>query len=251
MPDKKLRVLFLCTGNSARSLMAEALLRHHGGERFEVLSAGTDPQGVDPRTLAALAAAGVNSAGLRSKAMDTYAGQPFDFVIALCDKAWQRCPSWPGSGHVLDWGFTDPKSDPDPRAFSRMLSAIAERIRLFIEVNSKARPLYSELTAENFYKCLADELRLKTLMLIARHDELCVCDLTDALAQSQPKVSRHLAQLRKAGVLSDRRQGQWVYYRLHPAMPAWMHDVITLTSDANPALIRDCEQRLHQRPCNN
>ena len=249
MAQQKLRVLFLCTGNSARSQMAEALLRHHGNQRFDAFSAGTHPEGVDPRTIETLSTAGISSAGLTSKAIETYQGQHFDFVIALCDNAHQRCPYWPGSGHVLDWGFSDPKADPNPGGFARALSAIEERIRLFIEVNSKARQLYSPLTAAGFYKSLSDDLRLKLLLLIERSHELCVCDLTEALGETQPKVSRHLAQLRKAGVLSDRRQGQWVYYRLHPAMPQWMRNVLTITAEANAALIKDCQQNLSYQSC--
>lgn len=250
MAQQKLSVLFLCTGNSARSQMAEALLRHHGSKRFDAFSAGTHPEGVDPRTLETLQAAGISSAGLTSKAVETYTDQHFDFVIALCDNAHQRCPYWPGSGHVLDWGFSDPKADPNPGGFARTLNAIEQRIRMFIEVNSKVRPLYSPLTATLFYKSLADELRLKMLLLIERHTELCVCDLTDALNESQPKVSRHLAQLRKSGVLSDRRQGQWVYYRLHPAMPAWMREVLSLTASANGMLIEDCLRNMTFQACN-
>jgi ArsR family transcriptional regulator, arsenate/arsenite/antimonite-responsive transcriptional repressor / arsenate reductase (thioredoxin) len=249
MAQQKLRVLFLCTGNSARSQMAEALLRHHGKNRFDAFSAGTHPEGVDPRTIETLSAAGISSAGLTSKAVETYEGQHFDFVIALCDNAHQRCPYWPGSGHVLDWGFSDPKADTNANGFARSLSAIEERIRMFIEVNSKARQQYSALTAIGFYKSLADELRLKMLLMIERNNELCVCDLTEALGESQPKVSRHLAQLRKSGVLSDRRQGQWVYYRLHPAMPQWMRDVITLTAEANGVLFKECQQKLTHQSC--
>lgn len=236
MPKERLRVLFLCTGNSARSQLAEALLRHHGGRRFEAFSAGTRPEGVDPRTLAALRGAGISIDGLTSKTVDSFAGQHFDFVIALCDNAFQQCPYWPGSGTVLDWGFSDPKADPSPNAFTRALFLIEERIRMFIEVNSRVRPQSTPLTAVSFYKCLADELRLRVLLMIEQAGELCVCDLTDALAVSQPKVSRHLAQLRKAGILSDRRQGQWVYYRLHPTLPDWMHEVIRNTLAANPEL---------------
>jgi ArsR family transcriptional regulator len=70
-------------------------------------------------------------------------------------------------------------------------------------------------------------------MLISREEELCVCELTCALDQSQPKVSRYLAQLRTCGLLADRRQGQWVYYRLHPNLPDWVHRVLTTTLDAN------------------
>ena len=70
-----------------------------------------------------------------------------------------------------------------------------------------------------FYKCLSDETRLRCLMLIENEGELCVCELTEALAESQPKVSRHLAQLRQCELLLDRKQGQWVYYRINPTLP--------------------------------
>lgn len=90
-----------------------------------------------------------------------------------------------------------------------------------------------------FYKCLADETRLRSLLLITHEGELCVCELTGALAVSQPKISRHLAQLRNCGLLQDRRQGQWVFYRLDPALPAWAKAVLNETLAANRALIED------------
>lgn len=77
-----------------------------------------------------------------------------------------------------------------------------------------------------FFKCLADDTRLKSLFLIAKTGEACVCDLMEALTLDQPKISRHLAQLRKCGILVDERRGKWVFYKLHPALPAWAHDVI-------------------------
>ena len=83
------------------------------------------------------------------------------------------------------------------------------------------------------FKCLADETRVRATLLIAEQGELCVCELMCALGDSQPKVSRHLAQLRAAGLLLDRRQGQWVYYRLNPALPAWVHEVLRVTLQAN------------------
>lgn len=83
------------------------------------------------------------------------------------------------------------------------------------------------------FKCLADETRLKCLLLIEAEGELCVCELTSALDISQPKVSRHLAQLRDCGILSGRRDGQWVYYALHPALPAWTQQLIADTAAAN------------------
>lgn len=88
-------------------------------------------------------------------------------------------------------------------------------------------------TPEQFTRALADTTRLRTLILLESHDELCVCDLTDALALPQPKISRHLAILRETGVVLDRRAGLWIHYRLHPDLPAW-------TVDSLKALARGC-----------
>jgi len=89
-----------------------------------------------------------------------------------------------------------------------------------------------------FYKALADETRLRSLLLIQREGELCVCELVAALDEIQPKISRHLAQLRKAGLLLDRRQGQWVYYRINPDLPAWAQTALQQTADANTDFIK-------------
>lgn len=96
----------------------------------------------------------------------------------------------------------------------------------------------------DFYKCLADETRLRCLMLIQQEQELCVCELVAALNESQPKISRHLAQLRTSGLLSDRRQGQWVYYQLNTTLPEWALGVIQQTLSANNAFIAEQTQRL-------
>ncbi|UBM26843.1 metalloregulator ArsR/SmtB family transcription factor [Pseudomonas sp. p1(2021b)] len=101
------------------------------------------------------------------------------------------------------------------------------------------------LTPTDFFKSLADETRLRALLLILEHGELCVCELMCALADSQPKISRHLAQLRNAGVLLDRRQGQWVYYRLNPELPAWTGVVLTTTLSANAPWLKADSARLH------
>jgi len=95
-----------------------------------------------------------------------------------------------------------------------------------------------------FYKSLADDTRLKSLLLIAHEGELCVCELMAALEQSQPKISRHLAQLRQNQLLVDRRQGQWVFYRLHPALPAWALGVLNETALANGAYLRESMVKL-------
>lgn len=100
------------------------------------------------------------------------------------------------------------------------------------------------LTPPLLFKCLADETRARMMLLIAREEELCVCELTCALAESQPKISRHLAQLRSGGLLADRRQGQWVYYRLHPDLPTWVHAILMNTLEANRHWLSSSAKRL-------
>ncbi|MFQ3250422.1 metalloregulator ArsR/SmtB family transcription factor [Glaciecola sp.] len=95
-----------------------------------------------------------------------------------------------------------------------------------------------------FFKCLADETRLKTLLLIVKAGEACVCDLMAALSLDQPKASRHLAQLRKCGILVDERRGKWVFYKLHPALPEWTKDVINNTAENNDDYYSSALQKL-------
>ncbi|WP_137887128.1 metalloregulator ArsR/SmtB family transcription factor [Pseudomonas sp. 2FE] len=102
------------------------------------------------------------------------------------------------------------------------------------------------LTPTTVFKCLADETRVRMTLLIAREQELCVCELTCALDESQPKVSRHLAQLRNCGMLADRRQGQWVYYRLHPNLPDWVHSILSTVLDANKHWLSPNLKRLEE-----
>lgn len=95
-----------------------------------------------------------------------------------------------------------------------------------------------------FFKCLADETRLKILLLVASEGELCVCELTEALTFSQPKISRHLAQLRDCELLDHRREGQWVYYRLHDNLPLWAQEVIQTTLANNGDYLKADSRRL-------
>ncbi len=94
------------------------------------------------------------------------------------------------------------------------------------------------------FKCLADDTRSKITLLVVNEGELCVCELTAALNLSQPKISRHLALLRSAGLLMDRRQGQWVYYRLNPHLPAWVTAVLKQVVDANQPWLATEAKRL-------
>lgn len=95
-----------------------------------------------------------------------------------------------------------------------------------------------------FFKCLADETRLQCLMLLQQQGELCVCELMEALQESQPKISRHLALLRKQGLLLDRRQGQWIFYQINPALPDWAKASIKQVTHNNPTFIHSQQQRL-------
>lgn len=87
------------------------------------------------------------------------------------------------------------------------------------------------MKADQFYKCLANETRLRCMMLLLAREELCVCDIADSLGASQPMISRHLAQLRACNLVSDHREGQWVYYRLHAGLELWQRDVLAMTRE--------------------
>lgn len=99
-------------------------------------------------------------------------------------------------------------------------------------------------TPPEIFKSLADETRARATLLIADQGELCVCELMCALDDSQPKISRHLAQLRSSGVLLDRRQGQWVYYRLNPDLPGWVTAMLQVTLQANADWLHSNAARL-------
>jgi protein-tyrosine-phosphatase len=133
----KPRVLFVCVANAARSQLAEALLRHAASEHFEAFSAGTEPGGIDPRTLEELQHLGISTAGLRSKSIDEFAGERFDYVITLCDKSALECHALPGAGEVLAWHFEDPVTSARPDAFRHTVQEIHERIKMFLLVKSK------------------------------------------------------------------------------------------------------------------
>ncbi len=111
MATNKIKVLFLCTGNSARSQMAEAFLRKYAGDRCEVFSAGLEPTVVNPFTIQVMEEIGVNMSPHRSKHLDEYVGKvQFNYLITVCDNAEKKCPFFPGVGIRLHWPFDDPAS---------------------------------------------------------------------------------------------------------------------------------------------
>jgi arsenate reductase (thioredoxin) len=141
---RPIRVLFVCTHNSARSIMAEALLRHHGSGDFEAFSAGTEPSEVRPLTLRVLQEAGLDVSDARSKSVDELIGQPFDYVITVCDQARQVCPAFPGSHQSLHWGYEDPSTaegSEDERllAFRRVCTQISGRVAQLSGAGAAAR----------------------------------------------------------------------------------------------------------------
>jgi arsenate reductase (thioredoxin) len=105
---EKLKLLFLCTGNSCRSQMAEAWTRVLKGDQVEAHSAGVDPHGLDPRAMQVMAEVGIDISGQHSKDVDTFEDVEFDYVITLCDNAHQACPVFPAKTRVLHVGFDDP-----------------------------------------------------------------------------------------------------------------------------------------------
>ena len=100
------------------------------------------------------------------------------------------------------------------------------------------------MQAIDLFKALSDETRLKIVMLIKLEGELCVCELMTALCESQPKISRHLAQLKRIGILLDRKQKQWVYYRLNPALKTWMVQVVLEACDNSALFLYENRTRL-------
>jgi arsenate reductase len=135
----KIRVLFLCTGNSARSIIGAALLRQTGGDAFEVVSAGTHPKGINPYTVRVLEPLGIDLSGERSKDVTEFEGQTFDYVITVCDAAAEECPVFPGAPERIHWSFVDPAAvegtdEEKLAAFRRTLREMQARLATFVLV---------------------------------------------------------------------------------------------------------------------
>ena len=135
----KERVLILCTGNSARSQMAEGLLRHMAADRYEVFSAGTRPVGLNPRAVEAMSEIGIDISGQRSKSADEFLDQHFDYIITVCDNAKESCPIFPGEGQRIHQSFTDPASAPADRqlaTFENVRDEMAAWLEQFVRNGS-------------------------------------------------------------------------------------------------------------------
>jgi protein-tyrosine-phosphatase/DNA-binding transcriptional ArsR family regulator len=127
------RVLFLCTGNSSRSQMAEALLRQMAADAVQVCSAGSRPKRVHGQAVAAMAEYGVDLTGARAKHLEDFARHEFDYVITLCDRVREVCPEFPGDPQPIHWSIPDPAQSPDGYpAFQRTAAELADRIRFLL-----------------------------------------------------------------------------------------------------------------------
>ena len=132
------RVLFICTSNRARSQIAEGLLRHLAGDRFEVHSAGTEPKGLAPQTVEVMHEIDIDVSAQRSKSVDEFLKQVFDYVITVCDVAKESCPVFPGPARQLHWSIEDP-ADAEARglsmmdAFRQARDNLSKRIEQFID----------------------------------------------------------------------------------------------------------------------
>lgn len=136
---RPLRILILCTGNSARSQMAEGLLRHDHGDRFEVASAGAQPSRVRPEAAAVMREAGIDISSHRSKHVDEFRGQTFDCVLTVCDQARDVCPVFPGAAMKRHRSFDDPAA---------VTGSDAERLAVFRRVRDEIRAYLDRLAAE-------------------------------------------------------------------------------------------------------
>ena len=138
----KKRVLFLCTHNSARSQMAEGLLRNMAGDRFDVFSAGTERTYVQPLAIDAMREIGIDITAQTSKTLDEFEGQTFDYVITVCDRANESCPILPGTTERIHWSFEDPTAatgtdEQRLRAFRTVRDALQQRLRIFLTLAAK------------------------------------------------------------------------------------------------------------------
>ncbi|HWP82740.1 MAG TPA: arsenate reductase ArsC [Bacteroidota bacterium] len=132
------RVLILCTGNSARSQISEGLFRRLGGKEFEVHSAGTHPAGyIHPLAIETMKERGIDITSQKSKSLSLYVGQSFDYVITVCDDAYQECPVFPGAGKQIHWSTPDPSFEPgglekQREAFRKTITTLETRIKELI-----------------------------------------------------------------------------------------------------------------------
>ncbi|GAL36351.1 transcriptional regulator ArsR family [Vibrio maritimus] len=237
------RILFVCRGNSARSQLAEAIVNRDYAPLYQASSAGSSPSQVDNRTIETLQQAEFAIDGLRSKSIEEFQGEHFDYVITLCSSAQRECGVFENSNESLFWDLPSPTSISES-SFEASLYDLQKRIDLFMTVHSDAHDLdFDPLVV---HKCLSDPTRLLITLMIFTEVELSVGELCEALQESQPKISRALAVLRNCGIVTDRRKGQWAFYSISDKLPLWGIDILDASVKSMSRQILAANQLLNQ-----
>ncbi len=131
---RRVRVLFVCTHNSARSQMAEAFLRHYASDGLEAYSAGTEPGALHPLAVQAMGEEGIDISGQRAKSVDGFLQEPFDYVVTVCDDPNETCPVFPGARHRLHWSFPDPtRAEGTPEERFALFRSVRDAVRARLE----------------------------------------------------------------------------------------------------------------------
>lgn len=242
----KKRILFLCTGNSSRSQMAEAIINKDYSEHFEAFSAGSHPKGVEPGTISTLQRYDYPINNLKSKSLNSFEGQSFDFLISLCTSARSECGAIPGVINTISWDLAPPKMREKKTRFESTFTELKDRIHLFTLVHADSDD--EQFDVAILHKCLSDMTRLMIIALLHVEKELSVGEISEALQQPQPKISRCLAYLKSHAILNDRRQGLWVFYSISSSLPEWAITILSQTVVAKHTQLKTVVKLLNAYP---
>lgn len=259
----KLRVIFISANNSMHSQVAAALLRLKNIDSIDVFNADIgistipssefDCKEIESNTLQVMKSFGLESTKFNSPSITKYSEQHFDYVILLNKAITASDIDNLSASQQLVWHISNYQSKTELSSFITLFEQLNSRINMLLKCNEKSAAILAkgeeieQVDPISFYKCLTDEIRLKTIILTHYYGELCVCDLMYALQEeSQPKVSRNLAVLKKSKILSTRKQGQWVFYRVNEQLPLWIKSVIAKTAENNMTQVIEPLQRLEE-----
>lgn len=248
---QKTKVLFIAAAQS-NALLAQALLQQKSLPTIDAYYfAGHEPA-IDNQLVNVMKQFDLQAAQTKPLSLTEAENQQFDYVIHLSSAQNSETLQLTNTKHYLTWQLSESNFE------QQLLLELDSRINTLLTVlsfNHQQSDETTEFDSISFYKCLTDNIRLNTLMLTHYHGELCVCELMFALQEdSQPKVSRNLAVLKKANILSTRKAGQWVYYRINPALPPWVKRVIAQTTEHNVGKIIKsihCLATMQNRPNKN
>lgn len=207
--------------------MAQAIVNKDYSDQFEAFSAGSHPKAIDQRTFNTLESRGYPTQNIQPKSIELFQEQEFDYLITLCTAARGECTSVPGISETLSWDISQPKLVAMNDTFEPTFEELKKRIHLFSILQSA--PLEDQFDAMQFHKSLGEKTRLMITSLLHIEEELSVGELSEALQEVQPKVSRALAQLKEMKLVQDRRQGVWMFYSIANDLPQWARSILDQT----------------------